>query len=262
MRIQYISDKSPDEEITKAIRELGSFCPSEFDIMPGKSILNRARLEFKEWKAKSKEELSINPDPNKVEISRANPKGYPVFYCCSDPLPDYPIPLIEQTAVKEGSKLSRKCSPVIQFEYGYISRWQIIKPLKLAAFINFDFGKKANKAILIFQHQFREILYQKCKNPTDSWRINCILSELFARKYEQNDPFKYRITAKYSWYLMNGKYDGIIYPSVVDKGGGWNIALSQRAMDKISFVNFRVASTEINNETLQVTLSSDSYIFK
>lgn len=246
-----LSDKCTDFEIRQAIKSFGNYYFAQFTI-PKNTNLFRARLEENRWFPIIEADLSINPIEGNILIQRANPKGYPVFYCCSDPLDNYPERLIETTAIQECSKLAKRNSTIIQFEYGYVSKWKVREPLKMAAFINHNFGNKTNKGVLIYNYEFNKMIYNKFKNHKDSWEKNCFISEQFAKVYKEDDPNKYKITSIYSQILMEGKFDGVIYPSVIRDGEGINIALSKKAMKKLNLLDFKKVFTKLEGGVLNV----------
>ena len=246
-KIEKIKDTNSEKEIIEAIKELGTFTSFKLTIPKG-SYLMRGRFNLDDWGLESTDGISINPETDKIPKGRCNPEKYPVFYCCSHPCSCKKHQRrTELTAISESSKLYRKETELILWEYGYISQWEVTTELNMTAFLNYDFGDKTDSKIILYREKFKQQLFANYPDAKESWKINNLISKHFAKEYEENDKHKYKITSILSKHIMDTKSDGVIFPSVMKYGSGINLVVSQKAMNKLKLVNIKKIKNTKNN---------------
>lgn len=221
-----LSDRSSIEEIKKGIESLGEFKIPKYTI-PIKTYFFRSRLGQKIFIAKYENEVSINPNTDKISKGRANPQGYPVFYGCTNG--DTSTQTQWETlnlALVEGSSIYRRKGKEEMMEQGCVTRWSLTQEVELGGFMNFDFGGGQNLFSKSLKERFKLELDKISNKPDEDWHINNLVAEKFAQIYQSEEGEKYNITSAFSEHILNSGYDGIAYPSVLGKGSGINVALS------------------------------------
>lgn len=225
-----LNNQSSKDEVIQAFKEIKSFYRN-FATVPEESYIFRARLGNTELIPNYHSELSYPPSPS---IGRANPKGVPVFYGCTNP--DFSRSIqghAMEIAIKETSELYRNPTNQNNIELGCVSRWRLTKPLKLFPMFNYDFGEQTNKIVMDAKNEFNKNLKSLSPNPERDIEINHWLSTLFAYRFKKVDTYKYQITSMLAKNFMDKDHDGILYPTVQGNGTAINIALKPSAADSL-----------------------------
>lgn len=225
-----LNNQSSKEDVIQAFKQIKSFYRNFATLLP-ETYIFRARLGKSELIPEYHAELSYNQNPS---IGRANPKGTPVFYGCTNP--DFSKPIqghAMEIAIQETSELYRNPTNKNDIELGCVSRWRLTKPLRLFPMFNYDFGNQTDQIVIDAKNEFNRNLMSLSPNPERDIEINHWLSTLFAFRFKKDDKYKYQITSMLAKNFMDKDHDGIMYPTVQGNGTAINIALKPSAADTL-----------------------------
>lgn len=195
------------------------------------------------------QDFSYRKDYDNIKtFGRANEPHQSIFYCSDD----------EYVAFFESSKIVRnQTSPEIETMSTGV--WEVKEDLRLAHIVGNEKIRGLNRTVDGLQNSFEDLVAKFKDQNTDLYlKALSLFSDEFTREANNSD-FNYFITCAFSNYLYDlkgidtylnktTKLDGILYPSVMHKSQGMNLALKPETVDvgKIQLIKaFRKEMKEV-----------------
>lgn len=182
------------------------------------------------------DQLSYNPNPNKIGLQRCNYKRQQVFYAAAPTKSDEWS--MTSTAILEACMEYIKGEDAT-FHYLTLSRWKVNRPLMLFMLPYSEKSFSKNADFKNAKENF-DIIIEKYSNSTNDMERHYkdsleFISDVFCER--ENKDFYYRISSAYFNFIMNSalargiSVDGLVYPSANTDGEGINIVLRKELVD-------------------------------
>jgi len=223
--------KYPYKDILKQINDLGSIGSIEVTLGPTKPIF-RARPNEDDGHFISKCQLTYKPQQFNKTYQRASTPQMTMFYGSFLP-----------SNLEPGDMDSTVVAPIYEavpwmrdkntkgIKKVTFSKWSVTKELNLIAILQHGNYYDKSSYTTKLMDEFKKFLDQNPDNKEETIAFTTYLSSEFAKEVDSKDDFNYLISAAYTELVIDGGYDGVLYPSVKVDGSGFNIALTPVVAD-------------------------------
>lgn len=170
-------------------------------------------------------QISYNPNLDQCPFNRASWEKETAFYGCvtSEILQSYNTSQMEIIG-----DLEKKTDHIAQ-ELFVTGKWILQKDLHLVLLS----GNLKNSVKITESRNgtLYDFIIRDKENLLTLKLIDSFLCEEFSKAVENNEKWKYKISASYSNLIKNDNWPGLLYPSVRSIGAGMNIAIFPKIVD-------------------------------
>lgn len=222
----------------------------------------RQRRNERNHEFKCINELSYPPVTAVKNYGRVNIPGEPIFYGCS--FGNYqPTEIPIKVSAAEVSELIKDVN-LFGIERTTCSVWKVVGHINLLAFPFSESYKNPTDDIMRIQKEW--MIFKNSKVSKENLSLIQYMSNEIAKQTDDN--VGYIKISHFVNFLLNKNiptksYDGILYPSVLGQGNGYNVALKPCAVDdKLQFVSAHccyVIKRPENPKEIDVDFVSHSY---
>jgi len=204
--------------------------PLPIQLMQDTFIL-RGRENFNGEVFSYAQDLSYNPDPSKVRLSRFNLEADSVFYGA--------LPITSHNASGQVTSICEPCKELFDSEskndlkYFTIGKWNILKPIRIVVLTFFEKAEETSWHLNNLNPNYIKFLSDFC-TPEDLDKCSRFLSFFSgyaARKYDSENMYLLTTALFHALKEYYGPELGILYSSSMTENKGINIVLSKETLD-------------------------------